>query len=176
MNQKHSTLRHRQAGFTLIETIIVIALAGLALAGIFGMVQSARQSTNVANETLNVQGLAAGVRSLYPSGQVYTGLSASMMIQANKAPIPMVNANSTGLVSAWSQPVTVAAQTNGGFDITYGPVPAPSCIEFALAAGSAFNMVTVGTTVVKSPTVALNAANVTMTCASPTQTITFNTL
>lgn len=168
----NSNTKQKQKGFTLVELMIAIAIAGVLLIALFAIVRSVRQSAAVSAETSNVQALLSGVHSIYPSTSIYTGVSSLQLITAAKVPTNMLDAAGTGLVNSWFGAVTIAPDlANGGFDISYANVPASTCIELASALSSSLQNISSSTGSLATP--ALAATN----CASPAGiTMVFNSL
>lgn len=165
-----------QRGMTLLETVFVLVIGLVVLFGVLSFSRSTNQTSSVSNETRSLQAIGMGVKALYPGSLVYTGLTTSMLITANKVPTNMVNG--TTLKHGWGDAVTVAPNATAGYDITYANVPTAACMEFTTATGANFNRTTVGSTDVKTPTTTTVdvAATETACKASATVNIVFNAL
>lgn len=169
--------RARNAGIGLLEFILALVLSLVLLFGVLSLYKSSSQSSQVASETSALQALTVGVKALYPGSATYTGLSADMLIKANKVPTTMING--TALKHAWGDAVTVGPDAvNGGYNVTYANVPTSACIELVSAVGVNYNKATVGATVVKSPTsTSVDVAATTTACsAGAAVNVIFNSL
>lgn len=166
----------KSRGIGLLEFTLALVLGLVVLFGVISLYKSSSQSSQIASEASALQSLTVGVKALFPGAATYTGLSAEMLIKANKVPTNMIDG--TGLKHAWGSAVTVAADATGGYNITYAAVPSSACIELVSAVGANYNRSTVGSTVVKSASqTAVDVAQATTACtATATVGIIFNSL
>jgi type II secretory pathway pseudopilin PulG len=158
-----SRSRIRQAGISIIEFLAVLALIGVAL--FFALRNVDRADTNQTTNAFITQmiSLSRSVQDTYKFNQ-YTGMTTSNFINGGNAPTEMVN----GATLRHQHNGTVAlapANCNGGtancFTMTAANVPGAACSVALGALHSQLFSITVGTTVVKSGTVAYtqSAAN-----------------
>lgn len=144
----------KQKGFTLMEIIVVLALAGLILAGLAWGINRAFSANDVKNEAQGITGVLAALPDLrgaggYPSGDLMD------VLEAQEA-IPSAWASGT---NSWGGAVGVEG-SGSGVVISTGSVPKAACnkLIMKLAGGGNFASVTIGGTAVGSPVTATSVA------------------
>lgn len=122
--------RDRQAGLTLVETLIAVVIGIIIIAGafvVFGQVTSGTKLSGAEQDLVTAQ---LNIRQLYQGQPNYTGLSISTALAAKVFPNDMVNG--TQVNDAWDGPVTIAAASNPTqFTIQFTQVPQDICVKFA---------------------------------------------
>lgn len=166
----------KQAGFTLIELAVVIAIIVAAAAGIIARRNSTDQTAKVQAESGNMTALIGKVNSTFAGRSNYSGLSTALMLAQGGFPTSMVIGTTANNIWQGSVSVDSSATPFSSFNITYGGVPSSACIELVSNVERGFLLVTVGSTVVKVD--AFTPADLSLTktaCGSGTlNTIVFN--
>jgi type II secretory pathway pseudopilin PulG len=121
--------RQRQAGLTLAETLLVLAIGALAIVGGTLLYLQATGS-NKLNQGINqFVTLQSGIRSLYAGQPNFAGLNTTVVTQANAAPPDMTVTLGT-LRNAWGGAVVVAVPAgNDTFTIESTRIPKNSCAK-----------------------------------------------
>lgn len=143
-NRRH----HRQAGLTLAETLLVLAIGALAIVGGTLLYLQATGS-NKLNQGINqFVTLQSGIRSLYAGQPNFSGLTTTIVTDANAAPPDMV-VGSGSLRNAWGGAITVSiGGTNDQFIIASAKVPKNACAKLVSlnpggTGGSGINQISV---------------------------------
>jgi len=119
--------QQRQAGLTLAETLLVLAIGALAIVGGTLLYLQATGS-NKLNQGINqFVTLQSGIRSLYAGQPNFSGLTTTIVTSANAAPPDMIVSAGT-LRNAWGGAVTVANSTDQ-FTISSARIPKNSCVK-----------------------------------------------
>ena len=119
--------RARQAGLTLAETLLVLAIGALAIVGgtlLYLQATAGNKLNTGINQFVTLQ---SGIRSLYAGQSDFSNLTTKLLTQANAAPSDMVVG--TTLRNAWGAPVTVTTPTADSFAITFSRVPNNACVR-----------------------------------------------
>lgn len=123
--------RARQAGLTLAETLLVLAIGALAIVGgtlLYLQATAGNKLNTGINQFVTLQ---SGIRSLYAGQSTYTGLTNTLMTDSNAAPSDMA-VGSGDIRNAWGGDVTVAEFSAGNqFQITFERVPNNACVKLA---------------------------------------------
>lgn len=170
--QKLTLIKNRKAkGFSLLEILLVLAVAAAFVIGAFLLLPKAQSGTRADTESKNISTIVAGVKSLYTSSSTYTGLTNTVASNAKIFPDNMLNGSSVDPLNAWKGTLTVAAAATGpsatagsSFTITDTAVPASECTKIVTGISGSFYTVQVGSTVVKSAGGTLDTATVATAC------------
>lgn len=123
--------RARQAGLTLAETLLVLAIGALAIVGgtlLYLQATAGNKLNTGINQFVTLQ---SGIRSLYAGQSTYGGLDNTLMTDSNAAPSDMAVA-SGDIRNAWGGDVTVASFSGDNqFQITFESVPNNACVKLA---------------------------------------------
>lgn len=128
----------------------MIGLGASVLAGIFILLPKIMGQNKVATETQNITMISTGVKTLYSSRANFTGLSNTVVKNANIFPGSMVDTSSGSVTHSFQGAVTLDAvdfnATKDGFTITYDAVPKSDCVNLISAIGANFRKVGIGST------------------------------
>lgn len=140
--------RQRQAGLTLAETLLVLAIGALAIVGGTLLYLQATGS-NKLNQGINqFVTLQSGIRSLYAGQPNFNGLTTTIVTSANAAPPDMTVTNGV-LRNAWGGAVTVNIGASvDQFIISSANVPKNACTKLVSlnpggTGGSGINQISV---------------------------------
>lgn len=161
----------RQAGMTLIEIIVVLAIGALIIGGALSLYSNASssQSSNQLNSDLTA--IRASVKSIYSTQGGYgTASLNSVLINAKKVPTTM-SVSGTTISHALNGTLTVTGATSS-FTMAVTAIPTDVCVAL-LSAASGFSSIQVGSNAART-TFPITPANASTDCAAAaTQTITF---
>jgi hypothetical protein len=121
----HVVARSRQAGVSVMETILFLLVAVVFLVGLFALFQQGFGSAKVKTETDYVQALSAAVLEMYGTSRDFgTAAITPTLVSTRAAPAPMIVG--TGLRNGWNGAVTV---TGAGdvFTIQSANIPEKEC-------------------------------------------------
>lgn len=173
--------RKSQKGFTIIELLIVlaVALALIGLAASYGPTLFGGQRSAAGN--LALQAIVQGGNAV-KSGPTFVGVDQTAIARSGKLPTTMVGPGNT-IINQWNGTVTVAPVTwngtaNGAMAVTYPGVPRNECNSIISSAGSNFVKIVVGASpAVKddSAGTALTTGAVTAACDNASNSIVFTT-
>ena len=155
--KKLKLIKRRQNGFSLLEILLVLAIAAALVIGAFIVYPKVQAAARADAESKNISTIVAGVKSLYTSSSTYTGLTNEVAINAKIYPDNMINGTSTTPINAWKGEVTIAAADTGSsgvegssFTITYKSVPAIECAKIVSSTAGNFYIMKVNDNVVKA--------------------------
>ena len=145
-------------GFTLIEILLVAGVVAVAGLVVYVAFNKAQASNRASTESSYLNLMSAGIKDLYASGTVFTGLSNTVILNAKKVPEQMIDtANpTTGIFNTFGGVVTVVPVTlgggaaNNGYQITSPGVPQSECSKLVSGLGNNFQQVTVNGAIVKT--------------------------
>ncbi|MDT8925001.1 type 4 pilus major pilin [Pseudomonas taiwanensis] len=153
----------RQAGATLIETMMVVALMAVITIGALVYFNSANESSKVQEATASLTALTSVIRNQFATQGDYTGLTADVAMRFGNVPENMLVRSGTGGASGtasrfrhpWNQntgAVTIAPDTtnvaNDSFTVTFTKVPAATCVDLMTRTFRHFDKAVAGTTTV----------------------------
>ena len=119
----------RQSGLGIIEIALVLAVAIVAVYGVYSLYQNTLSGTKVQNEQQNALGLASAVKQMYGASNDYgTADITATLVSTRSAPAAMIVG--TALHNAWGGTVTVTG-ASGSFTISEGGVPQKECIQLS---------------------------------------------
>jgi len=145
---KHNITRGQQAGFSLLELLLVLGvIAALAIAA-FIVYPSVQASNQAQSEVSNLNTARANILQLFNRG-VFTGLDNDTINTARGIPLAWnggVTAAGTTLTNIWGGLVTIVPADGGGgtdnfVSITMADVPTNACLKFVPALVTNFPVV-----------------------------------
>jgi prepilin-type N-terminal cleavage/methylation domain-containing protein len=126
----------RQAGFTLIEALVVMMVGVVVLASAAAGIGKLFRSSEISAEASNITQMAAAIRSIKNGAAGYEGLNNMLAIQFGAVPANMTQSitGTTGTITnGWNGAVTIAPVAgNQSFSIAYANVPTQACQQLAL--------------------------------------------
>ena len=121
--------RSRQAGVSVMETILFLLIAVIFLVGLFALFQQGFGSAKVKTETDYVQSLSATVQEMYGTSRDFgTADITATLVSTRAAPAPMIVGS--GLRNGWDGDVTVTGDGDV-FTIETENIPGKECIAMA---------------------------------------------
>lgn len=174
--------KNHNKGFSLLEILLVLAIAAALVIGAFVIYPKAQSSQRVQLESYNISTIQSGIKSLYTSVSNYNGLTNQVALNADIFPENMVDGTTVrnsfkGVVNVLSGSTGPSGVAGSSFIIQYMNVPAAECVKLISAVGSNFYIIQVTGTPVKSATVPLDVATTTSACRNATtNTIVFTSL
>lgn len=167
----------RQAGATLIEIIMVVALIAIITIGALTYFNSASESSKVQESVSALTGLSAVVRNQFQSQGDYDGLTESLLFRSTNVPVNLKSTvNADELRHPWSQTTTAVLVAPAGspyatFTVTLAELPRGACVEITSKVYKNFESMTVNGTTVTPVT---GAATASLSCTDTnTNVLTF---
>jgi Tfp pilus assembly protein PilE len=167
----------RQAGATLMEIIMVVALIAVITIGALTYFNSASESSKVQESVASLTGISAVVRNQFQSQGDYNGLTESLLFRSTNIPVSVKSTvNVDQLRHPWSQTaasvlVAPAGSPFATFTITFAELPRGACVEITSKVYKSFESMTVNGT---SVTPATGAATASLSCTDTnTNVLTF---
>lgn len=175
---KTMKMKRNQSGFTMIELMIVLALAAIATVIGISLYNSNSAQTEIEREVRNLNSLVPLVKQTFMTAQGnYEGLSNTVMLNSKSFPQGMrVGASNTLIRHSWNNdgvdlaPVNYLGTAFDSFTITYKAVPAQACQDLMTRVYKFFEEVNINGTVVT------NVGNISTSCGTTgTATIVLTT-
>jgi prepilin-type N-terminal cleavage/methylation domain-containing protein len=163
----------RQAGLTLIETLVALAIFALVVGGAIALFSGASSSQTTTQMTSDLNALKASTKSLYfGQGGYGTASLGEVLINGKKVPSTFaITGTAPARVINHSLNGTVAVTgATAAFTVTTTAIPTDVCIGLATMSG--WDSVKVGTAAARVPPVSPATAS-TDCSAAATQTIVF---
>lgn len=165
---KTMKMKGNQDGFTMIELMIVLALAAIATVIGISLYNSNSAQTEIEREVRNLNSLVPLVKQTFMTAQGnYEGLSNTVMLNSKSFPEGMrVGTSNTLIRHSWNNdgvdldPVNFLGTANDSFTITYKSVPAQACQDLMTRVYKFFEEVEIGGTVVS------NVGNISTSCGT----------
>lgn len=141
-----TAIRDSQRGMTLMEILLVIAIAGLLVAGGLILFVQAQSSGNTMRAQQQISNLSSSIRSLYAGQSTYIGLNAATLYANRAVPDDMAATDTSGSIydvfggqvaigvgTACGNPPSGGTYSNGYFCLTMPTVPQESCLKLVQA-------------------------------------------
>lgn len=137
--------KKRKQGYSLLETMIGLAVLSIILVAALYMYPKLKSSSNINNEMVNMNTIVTGINSIYNGNSNYSGLNNKVLIQAKIVPTS-ITADQTGkLINSWRGDIIIKSEASSGngtlINITYTDVPRDQCIKFVTAVEKMFNVI-----------------------------------
>lgn len=163
----------RQRGFTLVETLLVIAIATVILTAALAMYTSTRSgqiASQMVRDTVSVQ---AGIQSLFNAQSDYTGLSNEVLFKAKK--IPSTLKYDSGVITTEEGGMLSVTGSGNQYNMTITNVSPATCFAMLSSLNSGWRQVKVNSTVVaSSPTdFPVTVSKASLACGSEASTIVY---
>ncbi|AXH59486.1 type 4 pilus major pilin [Pseudomonas amygdali] len=153
----------RQAGATLIEIMMVVALMAVITIGALTYFNSANESSKVQEATASLTALTSVIRNQFSTQGSYEGLTADVAAKFGNVPESMLVRSGTTVrfKNPWNQAtgaVTITSSSTNvaddSFTVTFTKIPAATCIDLMTRTFRHFDIAKVGsTTVTTVPTI-----------------------
>lgn len=122
-------LKGNKSGLTLIESLAVIGLAALVIAGALILFGNAQDARRVTAETTNISNVLKRMEEVFGEDPLDTPITMEEMIIAGVFNASMKQTDST-VTNSWSGAVTVTPTGISTYDLTYENVPTGEvCID-----------------------------------------------
>lgn len=148
--------RRSPSGFSLVELLIVIGVISILIAGVFVFYPKVRLNKEVNLQVDNISFVVSTANDFF-SGRETTGLDRDSAITAQLA-------TDEQLTSPWGSISLAPVAGNQDWSMTYADVPSEACILLLSRVQNINRQITVGTTVVKSSTVAFEIGPMSEAC------------
>lgn len=173
-------------GFSLLEILLVLAIAAALVVGAFVIYPKVQVSSNVKKESDNIGVLRSGVSAMYgnTSNPPTNPNMNQVLINAQIVPDNMLTTTTGSIISGWGGPVYVGTGTvdgRPGFFIRYENLTNELCVKLLSSMANGFDEVKIassnmamvgipsgGGTVVKSSTIEFTVINASSYCKSNT--------
>lgn len=164
----------KQAGLTLIETIVSLAIVALVIGGalsLYGGASSSQASTQMLSD---LNAIRAAVKSLYyGQGGYGTANLNQVLVSGKKVPATMsVTAGTPPTITHGLNGTVTATGSTANFTVTVTEIPTDVCLNL-LAASNGWNSVKVGAATAITTFPITPAAAASQCDAAPTNTIAF---
>ena len=134
--------KRKYKGFSLLEILLVLAVAAGLVIGAFMVYTKVQMSQKIDKESKNITAIQAGVKSLYSGRAKLSSLNETVLIQSKSVPDNMFQDGK--LINEWKGEVTVEYSGNHGkYNIIYNNVPVEACSRFISAVSGNFEIITI---------------------------------
>lgn len=104
----------KQAGVTLLETILVLSLIAIIMVGGLNLYKNASDATKANDSQREITALATNVRALYSSQSSFNGVTNTVINNAGARPNGMSSSAAANIGNTFGGTVTIAAAGDGG--------------------------------------------------------------
>lgn len=169
---KYNFRNYKKKGFSLLEIILVLAVAAGFIIGVFMLLSKTQAGQRAAREANYMTTITTGVRALYIGVPSYAGITTAAIVNARVFPEDMLpDSTSTAPLNSWKGLVTIASSNEGpsgatgsSFTITYPNVPGEDCVKIVSQIGPSYYIIKVNGTTVKDPVNLLDPATLGVAC------------
>lgn len=164
----------RQAGLTLIESLVVLAIAALVIGGSIALFGGASSSQSTSQMTSDLNAIKASTKSLYfGQGGYGTTSLGEVLINGKKVPttMPITGTAPNRVINHALNGTVVITGATSQFTVAPSNIPTDVCIGM-VTAGTGWDSIKVGTAAARTPPV--SPATASADCAlAANQTIVF---
>lgn len=169
---KYNFKHFNKKGFSLLEIILVIAVAAGFIIGVFMLLSKTQAGQRAAREANYMTTISTGVKALYVGVPSYVGITTAAIVNARVFPEDMLpDSTSTAPLNSWKGLVTIDSSNEGpsgapgsSFTITYPSVPGEDCVKIVSQIGPSYYIIRVNGTTVKDPVNLLNPGTLGTSC------------
>lgn len=170
-------LKKHKKGFSLLEIILVLAIAAAIIVSAFIIYPKVQYYNRVNQEVKNLSALSAGINSLYVGQPYYTGVSNLTIINAGLVPdnmlLPMSYGYGTGhIFNSWKGEVILSTSNKQGatvvgtlYNITSYNIPNEDCIKLVSFTAPNYYWIIVNGTTVVGPSTKFDISNASSACS-----------
>lgn len=170
-SREHIRKLRNERGYTLIETLLVIAIMAVAIAAVIALYLTITSGNAVNQATQQVQAISSNIQKAYnTSGSPYTSLTTQAGINIGAFPDGMVRGST--VYNGWNGTVQLQG-TATNFTITYTNIAQSACASLASTSaslGSSLTQVTVNGSSISIP---VDPALAGSACSQASNTITW---
>lgn len=159
-------------GFSLLEIILVLAIAAAIIVSAFIIYPKAQSYNSVNQEVKNLSALSVGINSLYVGKPYYTGVSNLTIINAGLVPdnmlLPMSYGYGTGhIFNSWKGEVILSTSNKQGATVlgTLYNIPDDDCIKLVSFTAPNYYWIIVNGTTVVGPSTKFDISNASSACS-----------
>lgn len=117
-HERLSRKRKGQRGFTLVEVIIVLAIVGVALAGVLVLQGQAEERNRITQVITALNAMAGTTRAVFAPANTFTAVTATNLINAGVV-VPPFTVAGTAVNDPWGGGMTVGGSPSFfGFSVT----------------------------------------------------------
>lgn len=138
----------RKKGFSLLETILVLAIAAALIIAAFMIYPKAKASSKVNSDTQLLSTIKAGIHEIWGSTSNYDGLSVDTVLKANIVPEDYIEDGE--IMNNWGAKVLIEPYYDGSYYIGFENISTEACPKFIAAAGGAFFKIVVAGNEIKN--------------------------
>ncbi len=171
-------IAHRkQAGITLVETAIALAIAAVVVSAAFAGFQANARRSEVRDNSQLISEMIADTKQLFGPTNRYSALTNAKAIAARVIPTNMLNSAETLAYNSYGGLVSIegagsAADTNDQAKLVFSDVPKNQCVDLALSvernlAGMIIHPAGTSSNISRTSSDATNAYNAKPNNASP---------
>lgn len=132
----------KHKGFSLLEILLVLAIAAALVIGAFVIYPKIVMSQRITAESKNITAIQAGVQSLYAGRAKLSTLNEQQLIDSKSIPENMLQNGK--MINEWKGEVNVQYSGNHGkYNIIYNNVPIEACSKFITAVSGNFVSITI---------------------------------
>ena len=151
-----STLK-KQAGMTLTESLLVLAVGALVAVLAYGGYRMATTQVNSSSQVKGLVQMVGGIKRIFNASGNYNGITTPIVVNAGIVPDDFrKTTGATGTITnSWGGTITVAptklaaaapipaygTADNQGFAIVINGIPADSCMDIVTGVASAANVI-----------------------------------
>lgn len=160
-------------GFSLLEIVLVIAVALIMITSALVMYPKIQSNQRANNEAKNVAAIKAGVRALYKGKATYTGLTNTILVESRSIPDNMtVPGDTSQIISSYGSPMRIYASDFGtskavgsSFTIIYMNITNNDCAKLVPLISGEMSAIQINTLRVKALNEPVDAKLVADACA-----------